>query len=202
MLLSPALPTVAALADIKIKMNKYLRFIIQKIMNKLFLWNLFCKPFHPEPKDIKSDNWEEEWHNATVISCYDGDTITVKLCRNGVWIIQKIRMMGYDSPEMKPSKNKVNRDEEIKHAKIAKEKLEEKILNKRVILHCVGREKFGRILAYVHLPTLFSYEKKSVNQNKFGCTELHGSVNEWMMENGYGVSYEGGTKKEWEFSEN
>ena len=50
-------------------------------------------------------------------------------------------------------------------------------------MHCVGREKFGRILAYFYNQTTFGHEEKSINQ--------------WMIDNGYGKPYSGGTKEKW-----
>ena len=55
-----------------------------------------------------------------VVDVYDGDTITVILINKCGYEKHKLRMYGYDSPEIKPLKNKKNRDTEIKNALKAK----------------------------------------------------------------------------------
>ena len=41
---------------------------------------------------------------AKVVDVYDGDTITIVFYHNGQPIKDSFRMLGYDSPEMKPRK--------------------------------------------------------------------------------------------------
>jgi endonuclease YncB( thermonuclease family) len=115
---------------------------------------------------------------AKVIKCYDGDTIHCIFKYNGKFSIFKIRMHGYDSCEMRPRKNIVNRDLIIKKAHEAKEYLEELILGKNIILECTGQDKYGRLLGIVKL------KPDDIK-----------SINDIMIENGYGYAYDGGTKK-------
>ena len=61
---------------------------------------------------------------AKVVDIYDGDTITVVFKLNGHYVKYKVRMYGYDSPEMKPPRADPNRDEIKKNAVIAKSALE------------------------------------------------------------------------------
>jgi endonuclease YncB( thermonuclease family) len=144
-----------------------------------------CMFLLTEVEDVSFDDWKDELLFAKVLSCYDGDTCTVKIRRNGRFFKEKVRMYGYDSPEMKPSKDMKNRDEHVHRAILAREALVEKCEGKYVWLECKGKDKYGRILAEIYLPTLFGKERKSINQ--------------WMMENGHGIAYDGGTKKEWNF---
>ena len=44
-------------------------------------------------------------YNAKVVDVYDGDTITVSIINNCTIQKHKLRMLGYDSPEMKPRLN-------------------------------------------------------------------------------------------------
>ena len=70
-----------------------------------------------------------------VVDVYDGDTITVIVCLNKSFYKYKVRMSGYDSPEMKPRLNNPNRAAIIKEARRAKDVLSELILDKIVVLH-------------------------------------------------------------------
>lgn len=120
------------------------------------------------------DNTKEFLPKITVGKCvkvYDGDTIWVVSKLNGEKYRFKIRMLGYDSPELK---------DDNEHRRIgndAKEALSSKILDKIVKLdvHPTKRDKYGRMLANVY------------------CNKLH--INQWMMDNGYGKAYDGGKKE-------
>jgi endonuclease YncB( thermonuclease family) len=84
-----------------------------------------------------------------VLSVYDGDTITIAIKLDKHYFQRRVRMYGYESPEMKPLKKLKNRDEIIKNAKIAKNVLEDKILSKIVECHIIGFDKYGWILANI-----------------------------------------------------
>lgn len=114
-------------------------------------------------------------YNAKVVDVYDGDTITVSIINNFTIQKHKLRMLGYDSPEMKPRLNIPNRAEEIEKAKQAKNFLNNLILNKVVLADINGFDKYGRLLG-----TIF-YDTKNINQV--------------MLDNGHGYVYNGGTKR-------
>lgn len=108
-----------------------------------------------------------------VIKVYDGDTITIasKLPYIDSPMYRfSVRLNGIDCPEIK-SKN----ENEKLCAKIAKNYLEELLLNKHVILKNVTSEKYGRLLADVYLNDL--------------C------INDELLKNKLAVIYDGGTKK-------
>lgn len=117
-----------------------------------------------------------------IVHVYDGDTCTAILRYGKQYQTVKLRCFGYDSPEMKPLKTMIHRDEEIAAAKKAKEALETMILGQIVHVHLHGFDKYGRFLA-----TLF------VRRGGLICGTLM-DVNAWMVENQYGVPYFGGTK--------
>ena len=79
---------------------------------------------------------------------YDGDTFRAQfsIYPNSPIEQFKIRMYGYDSPEMKPLKSKKNREEEIKLAHIAKNALASKIIDKDIIVLFGPFDKYGRPL--------------------------------------------------------
>ena len=108
-----------------------------------------------------------------VIKVYDGDTITIASkmpYENSPLFRFSVRLNGIDTPEIK-SKNET---EKIL-AKKARDSLSQLIMNKHVTLQNVKNEKYGRILADVYLG------------------ELH--LNKWMIDQSFGVEYDGKTKQ-------
>lgn len=125
-------------------------------------------------------SFNDEVHLTKVVKCYDGDSIYCVFKHNKKYSKFKIRMDGYDSPEMKPSRKL---DDEIREdikrrAKLAKQRIEELVLNQNVYLFCHDFDKYGRILGTV---------KINLDDNM--------TVNEIMVEEGHGYPYEGGTKR-------
>jgi endonuclease YncB( thermonuclease family) len=114
-------------------------------------------------------------YTCKVVDVYDGDTITITILNNCAIQKYKLRMYGYDSPEMKPKKTLENRDEEIANAKKAKQFLIDLVYDKICTVDLMGFDKYGRLLG-----TLFSN-----NMN----------INKYMVQNGHGYEYFGGTKK-------
>ena len=114
-----------------------------------------------------------------VIDVYDGDTCTIAIPLNGVIVQEKLRLMGIDTPEIR-TKNL----EEKKAGKLAGEFLSSLILGKvlRVKLE-PKREKFGRLLG-----TLF------LESGNVCCFLDSENINQLMINKGYAVAYDGGTK--------
>jgi endonuclease YncB( thermonuclease family) len=111
-----------------------------------------------------------------VVKVYDGDTITVasKLPFIDSPIYRfSVRLSGIDTPELKTSN-----ENEKKHAIIARDALSELINGKIVHLQNVSTEKYGRLLADIYID------------------DIH--VNKWMIDQKYGVEYDGGTKQKWD----
>ena len=117
---------------------------------------------------------------AKVVDVYDGDTCTVIFKLNRRYEKHKVRMYGYDAPEMKPSRLDPNRDEIKRKAIHSKRMLQKRILNKIVKLQCGEWDKYGRLLGTIYIKnTFFSKEE---------------NINDWMLNNNYGISYFGGRK--------
>jgi endonuclease YncB( thermonuclease family) len=109
---------------------------------------------------------------AVVVKVYDGDTIHAVFEYMGKAFKWKCRISHVDTPEIR------TKDPEIKKkAYYVRDKLKELILNKSVELYCGGFDKYGRLLVEIILPE----------------TQLR--VDDWLIENDYAKSYEGGTKK-------
>lgn len=94
---------------------------------------------------------ENELHLAKVVDVYDGDTVYVVFKYGGSYHKFKVRMLGYNAPEMKPGRDVKGREEIVKKAVVAKNRLIELILNKTVYLICEKFDDFGRILGTINL---------------------------------------------------
>ncbi len=136
-----------------------------------------------DPELFKAEKKEDFSFNgmrflAKVVDVYDGDTVRVTF-RYGRSLTQyRARMAGYDSPEMKPPKSDPNRDAEKQAAIAARDALIQKLGDMIVLIDCGPFDKYGRILI-----TMYT-----------GSAENSVNVNEWMLEQGHGVPYDGGTK--------
>lgn len=138
-------------------------------------------------------DFKDETRWCKVLSCYDGDTITVAICLEKKISQIKVRMNGYDSPEMKPRLNKPYRDQEIIEAKKSKKALEDKILNKLVKISIDGFDKYGRLLGVIYL--------KITTGKMFNKTNTYENINNYMIKNNFGYIYNGGTKKNIDYEE-
>lgn len=114
---------------------------------------------------------------AKVVDIYDGDTGRIVFKENGIFKQYKFRLIGIDTPELKPPLNTPNREEIVKKAKEAKEYVVKLILNKVVWVEMSKFDKYGRILVNIY-PKYIS--KKSINQ--------------LLLESKLGKEYFGGTK--------
>lgn len=105
-------------------------------------------------------------YNANVTSIYDGDTITCDIdCGFGVLLIkQKIRLYGLNAPEV--------RGETREQGIVSRDKLRERILNKKITLKTIKdkKGKYGRYIAVIYLNTE--------------------NINDWLVENNLAVKAE------------
>jgi endonuclease YncB( thermonuclease family) len=118
---------------------------------------------------------EGQYKLCKVVDVYDGDTIKVVFDLNGAFYKWNIRMLGYNSHEMRVSTNNPERDT-IKNLAIAeRDFLRELIFNENQLVYilCDGFDKYGRLLGTVYLN-----EKDTV------------SVNQLMIDNHKGVVYD------------
>lgn len=116
---------------------------------------------------------------AKVVRIKDGDTIEACFYFRGKLDKHTIRTEGYDTAEMHPPKNDPNREEIIKLANKAKDRLSELINDKIIVLLINPKpDKYGRVLAKLY---------SGMNDDK--------SINEIMIEEGHGKKYDGGTKE-------
>ena len=113
---------------------------------------------------------------------YDGDTLSIIFIYNGKEIKYRCRCIGYDSPEMRPSSQNPNRENEKTLAIAAKTRFTE-LLKKSsdgiIRFECFDFDKYGRLLV------------KIWNQVDEKC------INDIMIEEGHGKTYDGGKKESW-----
>jgi endonuclease YncB( thermonuclease family) len=127
---------------------------------------------------VEKFSLENEYKKALVIDVYDGDTITVVFKHFDKINSWKVRLLGINSPEIRPSRSLSNREDVILSAKKSRDYLSELILNKIIYIHCGKFDSFGRILAYIYL-----------NKEDLLNTNFTNSVNKKMLLGGYAVEY-------------
>jgi endonuclease YncB( thermonuclease family) len=124
-------------------------------------------------KTVNKFSLEGEYKKALVTDVYDGDTITVVFKHFNKINLWKIRLLGINTPELRPSRLLDNRDKVIIAAKKARDYLSEMILNKIVYVYCGKFDNFGRILGTIYLNKTELIEglfEKSIN-NKMLVSE-------------------------------
>ena len=113
---------------------------------------------------------------------YDGDTADFLLVIDGNIQRHRVRMMGYDSPEMKSALSDPKRDEKKAAALVAKARLAELCGGANAVVlyvRCHGGDKYGRQLVTVYRTS--DYAGSSINQQ--------------MIDEGHGYAYFGGKKE-------
>lgn len=112
-------------------------------------------------------SFEGQKHMCKIVKCYDGDTVHCVFKHDGIYQRFKIRMLGYDTPEIR------TRDaEEKKKGFLAKDRITELLLGKVAYIECGKFDKYGRILGTIRLNEA---DSKTINQ--------------MMVDEGYGVPY-------------
>ena len=139
-----------------------------------------------------------------VVEMYDGDTCKIILLVNNILQKFNCRLVGLDTPEMKPSLTKVNRDIEILNAHKCRNRLLQLITNctcnidtimkkydciklldsntKIITVQCYEFDKYGRLLVNLY-PDELSTE----------CVNLQ------LINEGYAKAYDGGTKNQFTY---
>lgn len=124
---------------------------------------------------------------ARVLDVYDGDTFTIAFFppESNKYIIDSIRMYGYDSPEMKSREKDETLKKLEKEAAIrVKSIVSDLILDKIVYVKFTKKEKFGRQMGYIYLDK-----------------EMKFCLNEFIVNKGLSKVYKGEKKDSWEIQE-
>lgn len=128
--------------------------------------------------------YENRLVTAKIVSVYDGDTCNAifRLDTGLPYYNYKVRLIGIDTPEMKPPINTPNRDQIIAKAKQARDFIKERTTGQLVTLELQGLDKYGRVLARIYL---------SAQPTQESC------INTLLIGAGLANAYDGGTKTEW-----
>lgn len=116
---------------------------------------------------------------AKIVAVYDGDTARANLyLREGDRepVQLSLRFVGYDTAEMKSSDAA-----ERRKAERARDAVRRMCMGRMVRVEIEGLDKYGRTLARV-------FVRRADGKRDEFC------VNDWMIENGLGVPYDGGRK--------
>ena len=114
---------------------------------------------------------DENENEKLVFESYEAAKKYYATIHNYKW---NCRLTGIDTPEIR-----TRCKEEKEYGYKVRDYLREKILNKVVILKCGDFDKYGRLLTEIM------------------CIGEECSVNQWLIQNDYAFSYDGGTKKSW-----
>ena len=140
-------------------------------------------------KNIESFSLQGRMEYGKCVDVYDGDTIKMVFPLHNKLYKWSVRLSGIDTPELR-TRNKL---EKLYGYKVRKY-LRKKILNKILYIECDDFDKYGRLLGYIYL---------NEDQQKGGSLEDNinydrkESINQWLIDNDYAFSYDGGTKKDW-----
>ena len=142
---------------------------------------------HLNIDNVSEFNFNKQVKVCRVIDVYDGDTITVIFEHFGVFNKWKVRLLGINTPELRPSRSIENRDEIIEKAKQARDFLKSLIMNPNqlIYLECFDFDSFGRILGNVYL--YFDYSNPSNNTNPINQEKI--MVNKIMINQGHSIEY-------------
>ena len=158
---------------------------------------------------VKQFSLSGKKHIGKCVDVYDGDTVKVVFAVDGMDDVYRwnCRINRVDTPEIR-TKNK----KEKEFAKIVRDKLREKILNKLVIVDCLDFDKYGRLLAEIYHSELLQLEKdNSISKelvNNFGKVINGGlkeelkeysieNISDFLIKNEYAKPYDGGKKTKW-----
>ena len=106
-------------------------------------------------------------YTCKVVDVYDGDTVTITILNNCAIQKYKLRMYGYDSPEMKPKKTLENRELEIEKANMMLD---------FVILQKEERIKLQRTPKQLFMITQLQFIEENIHAN---TRELNVSLREF-----------------------
>lgn len=153
-------------------------------------------------ENTKDFSYEGLFVPCKVVSVYDGDTYRIVFFpKNQKKPIRlNVRAYGIDAPEIKPRKEKKNRDEEIKNAKRARNYFLKLVTDQSVNVNANYDKKQiknimekNRKILYIELGKFGKYGRV-LGTLYFDKKKTKPSVNQLLIDNDHAVQYFGGTK--------
>lgn len=128
-----------------------------------------------------------------VTRVYDGDTVFVAVSYHNQIEEWSVRLSGINAPELK-TEDLVERIEGYR----CKKALEKLVLDKIVMVHTQGKEKYGRLLGTLLVPARAGPVTTSCLCD-LSCPEGHHwlNINDFMLQNTPCMPYDGKSKKQW-----
>ena len=131
--------------------------------------------------DCTADNCPEfnfagQIKECKVVDVYDGDTCKVVFAMGAGFYKFAVRMLGYNTHEMKQKKDDPNAATNKASAVAARDYLRNLVLGRRVFIQCQEQDKYGRILGRLYLDYSLTPQV---------C------VNDMMLASGHGFAYSG-----------
>jgi len=121
-------------------------------------------------------NFAGQIKECKVVDVYDGDTCKVCFAMGSGFYKFAVRMLGYNTHEMKQKKDDPNAATNKASAVAARDYLRNLVLGRRVFIQCQEQDKYGRILGRLYLDHTLAPQV---------C------VNDMMLSSGHGFAYSG-----------
>ena len=136
---------------------------------------------------------------AKVVDIYDADTCKIVFELDNKLVKFNCRLVGIDTPEMKPPKSDPNRDAEKKKAKQARNRMVQLCSNVECEINIMYKKKQIKALLDQHtkLVEVGCYDFDKYGRLLIDITDLEDSktFNQVLIDEGFAYSYDGGTKK-------
>lgn len=154
-------------------------------------------------KNVECFNLNHQIFTCKVTNVYDADTCRVVFFLNNKLIKYTLRLKGIDTPEIRPKSSKINREQEIKFAKKARNRLIQLSTSVDIDLECdFSKSKLQKLIdENTKLIKIYCFEFDKYGRLLADLKEHDNSIsyNEILIKEGYAKKYNGGTKELWVF---
>ena len=154
---------------------------------------LFSKKYYEYRRLVNTNEFEKRTFNGQtrlckIIDIYDGDTFTIvtKLHNNEPYSVYKLRLYGFDAPEVKPLKSLPNRELHKEAGIHLRDMLRDCLPNGTIVyVDFKNEEKYGRLMGEVY----------TIKKNIFNITKNMNICN-YLIDNKLVLPYTGQTKED------
>jgi endonuclease YncB( thermonuclease family) len=148
-------------------------------------------------REIECFNLEGQEFQAKATNIYDADTCRLVFFLNNKLVKYTVRLVGIDTPEIRPKRSVENRDQEIAAAKKARNRLIQLATDQTIDLDLTpGKKEIQKILdSNKKLITIKCQEFDKYGRLLGKLYDGDVCFNELLIEEGHAYAYDGGTKK-------